>query len=98
MITQSSHDPVRYIQKNNVEETYIDDEWILLNLDQYTVTKVNKVGGFFWSLLHQEQTVESLLRTIVAEYRLDSSYEILEKDIEDYLSELIRCGLIQDVH
>lgn len=96
MTTHSVHKPARYIQNNKIDTTRLDDEWILLNLDEYTVTKINDTGGYFWSLLREEQTVDSLYEA-VSEYRFDSSHEIEKQNIEGFLSELLECRVIQHV-
>lgn len=99
MTAQDIKVQVQYIQKNHlVEATQFDDEWILLNTDDYTVTKLNELGGYCWSLLSDAQTVESLTQAIATEFGMDSSNDMAEKDIEDFVAELIQYGLIQDVH
>ena len=50
----------QYIQKGNYEATELDGEWIILNTDQYTITKLNDEGGHCWSLLNEVQTADSL--------------------------------------
>lgn len=98
MTTESIEKLERYIQKENVEATQLDDEWILLNKDHYTVTKINEVGGFCWSFLQEPRTIESLIRAVETEFGLDESYETVEMDIESFLAELIRCDLIEYAH
>lgn len=97
MTAQSVCQTASYIQNTNVETTRFDDEWILLNLDQYTVTKINKTGAYLWSLLREEQTVDSLYEVVVAEYGFDSSNKIAKLMIEDFLSELLEYEVIQIV-
>lgn len=96
MTTQAVQKMNRYVQYRNVETTQLDDELILLNLDQCTVTKLNEVGGFCWQLLQEPQSADSLIQAVGAEFRLDSSREVVERDIEGFLAELIQCRLIQN--
>jgi hypothetical protein len=84
----------QYIQKNNYETTKLDDEWIILNTDNYTITKLNDLGGFCWTLLQETQTINSLHQAIESEYNLTN--EKIESDIETFLSDLIKYGLIND--
>lgn len=85
-----------FIQTRNYEVTQLDDELIILNTDYFTITKLNAVGGFCWSLLSEVQTVESLMSAIQEQYL--SSDEHVESDIQIFLSDLIQCGLVQRDH
>ncbi|MBT2679809.1 PqqD family protein [Bacillus sp. ISL-35] len=82
---------VQFIQKNSFEATQIEDEWIILDTDQYTVTRVNDLGGFCWSKLCEAQTVDSLQTAIDQEYGAEC-----EKDsVVKFLTDLEKCGLIR---
>lgn len=82
----------RYVQKSNYESTHLDNEWIILNTDDYTVTKLNDIGGFCWSLLEAEQTLESLTQAVGREY-LET--KVSGREIEEFLSQLMECGLVK---
>lgn len=82
----------RYVQKSSYESTHLDNEWIILNTDDYTVTKLNDIGGFCWSLLEAEQTLESLTQAVGREY-LET--EVSEREMEEFLSQLMECGLVK---
>ncbi|WP_282173057.1 PqqD family protein [Cytobacillus firmus] len=82
----------RYVQKSSYEATHLDNEWIILNTDDYTVTKLNDIGGLCWSLLEAEQTLESLTQAVGREY-LET--EVSESEIEEFLSQLMECGLVK---
>lgn len=98
MTPESVQKPVQYIRKEHVEVTCLDDELILLNTGDYTVTKLNDIGGFCWACLQTTHTVESLLQAVDAEFDLEGQYDSAKKEIEAFLSELVRCDLIDDVH
>ncbi|MNR56144.1 Coenzyme PQQ synthesis protein D (PqqD) [compost metagenome] len=68
-------------------------EWIILNTDEYTLTKLNNVGGFCWSLLGAAQTVSSISEAIRKEF--ESVDETVEEDIEMFLNEMVARGLVQ---
>ena len=81
---------VQFIQKNSFEATHIEDEWIILDTEQFTVTRLNELGGFCWLKLREAQTVDSLHAAIDLEYGAES-----EKDsIDKFLLDLKKCGLI----
>ena len=63
---------IQYIQKGNYDVTKLDGEWIILNSDNFTVTRINEVGGLCWALLKEGQTVETLTQAILKEYELNA--------------------------
>jgi hypothetical protein len=85
----------QYMQTANCEATELDGEWIILNPNQYTITKLNDIGGFCWSLLSDVQTVESMTQLIMEKFPAVESERRVKKDIEVYLEHLLQCGLIQ---
>lgn len=87
----------QYIQKGNYEATELDGEWIILNTDQYTITKINDVGGFCWSLLNEAQTADSLTQSLLKRFSAGENEEQVKKDVEEFLANLVQCGLIDHV-
>ncbi|MCK1993424.1 PqqD family protein [Peribacillus muralis] len=86
---------VQYIQCSTVEATQLDEEWIILHTENFTVTKLNEIGGFCWGLLNQAQTVDSLVQSLSNQYV--AMEEISTRDIESYLLDLLQFGLIKHV-
>jgi hypothetical protein len=82
-----------YVRRNPYEAIQLDGEWIILNTDDYTVTQLNEMGGFCWSMLNQTQTLQSLIEAVHDKY--ESVNETVEEDIEAFLSDLVRCGLLK---
>ncbi|MFB5196807.1 PqqD family protein [Neobacillus sp. KR4-4] len=87
----------QYIQKGNYEATELDGEWIILNTEQYTITKLNDEGGQFWSLLTEVQTVDSLTQSLLAKFTTIENELQVKKDMEEFLANLVQCGLIEHV-
>jgi hypothetical protein len=86
-----------YIQKGNYDATELDGEWIILNTDQYTITKLNDVGGYCWTLLKEVQTVDSLLKSVTKRFTYSANGQQVKEDLEDFLVNLLQCELIQYV-
>jgi hypothetical protein len=82
-----------YIRKSNYESVELDGEWIILNTEGYTITKLNEVGGFCWSLLSSSQTIDSMVQALLDQYKIAD--EAVEEDIESFLADMMECGLIQ---
>ncbi|WNR43816.1 PqqD family protein [Paenibacillus roseipurpureus] len=78
---------------NDYESIQLDKEWIILNTDAYSLTKLNGVGGFCWSMLHTTQTVSSISDAVRKEFQFVD--ETVEADIEAFLQDLIDRGLVQ---
>jgi hypothetical protein len=86
-----------YIQKGNYDATELDGEWIILNTDQYTISKLNNVGGYCWTLLKEVQTVDSLLKLVTKRFTYSANEQQVKEDLEDFLVNLLQCELIQYV-
>lgn len=84
-----------YITKTATEATQLDDEWIILNTEDYTITKVNEIGGFCWSMLSTYQTVSSIVQAIEKKY---SSEHANKEDITRFLADLMKYELIEYAH
>lgn len=85
-----------YIRKEGYDTVELNNEWIILNSQEYTVTTLNEVGGYCWELLHEKQTVKTIVQELKGEYDIDK--ESVQADIETFLSNLMQYGLIQYAH
>lgn len=82
----------KYIQRAEYETTQLDDEWVVLNPEEFTITKLNKIGGYCWQLLRESQSVESIMLSIEKEQSPDEKVE--QEDVEHFLHQLMKCGLV----
>jgi hypothetical protein len=81
---------VQFIQKNSFDATHIEDEWIILDTEQFTVTRLNELGGFCWLKLREAQSVDTLREAIDQEFGAVCE----NASIDNFLSDLMKCGLI----
>jgi hypothetical protein len=88
----------QFIQKGTYDATELDGEWIILNTDDYTITRINEVGGICWSLLSEAQTADSLTHSLLGIYEIGESEELVKEDVEEFLQNLVECGLIHNVN
>jgi hypothetical protein len=77
----------------NVEAIEFENEMIVLQADRYTVTKLNEVGGFCWSLLIHPMSIKNLAAEVQKRY--DITEQEAQNDIENFLAELLKLGLVQ---
>ncbi|WP_226667530.1 PqqD family protein [Metabacillus litoralis] len=82
-----------YIKEREYETVQLDEEWIVMNTDKFTVTKLNGIGGYCWSLLENPQSIQSITQLVEIHYQIKNS--TLSNDIEDFISELINFGLVR---
>lgn len=82
----------KYIQTENCEATELDGMWLILDANNYTVTKLNCVGGFCWNALQQPHSLESLVAILKDNYL---NFEDAQ-GIKDFIAELVRYGLIKN--
>lgn len=82
-----------YIRATDSEAVELDQEWIILHPDQFTVTKINEVGGVCWGLLKEPQTVSSMAGFLAERYEIDSKEA--EADIEAFLLHMQQIGMIR---
>jgi hypothetical protein len=80
-----------YTRNNDYEAILLDDEWIILNTDNFTITKVNEAGGYCWELLQHSQNTVTLIEKIQEKF----NFEAKEQDILSFISDMIRCGLVK---
>ena len=85
---------IQYIQTENCEATELDGEWMILNSNQLTITKLNDVGGHCWSLLEQKQTAQTLTQSLLEKFPANDITEV-KQDIEEFLMNLMEYGLVQ---
>jgi hypothetical protein len=85
----------KFIQRSECEATQLEDEWVILDVHLYTITKINEVGGFCWSLLTQPRSLDMLVRAVTEEYNAVISTETVQQDIERFLSDLMSYGLVE---
>ncbi|WP_416828294.1 PqqD family protein [Ectobacillus polymachus] len=80
-----------YVRKQQFDAVQFEKEWIILNSEAYTVTKLNEIGGLYWLLLSEAQSAASLAHLMQNEY----GYEQDEQDIKLFLDDLMKYGLVQ---
>jgi len=84
--------PLAYKRTVNAEAFEVEGEWVIMHADQYTITKLNELGGLIWTKLEQAQTSDSLVAEILDVYEI--SEQEARADVEAFVQELLRLGLI----
>ncbi|RLQ96272.1 PqqD family protein [Falsibacillus albus] len=84
----------QYIRNDECEATQLNDEWLILNTNNFTVTKVNEVGGFCWNLLSEIQTISDLAYAVEKHFDGAGSNEKVRQELSEFMNELLKCELI----
>ena len=77
----------------NIELMEVDGEFLILDANLLTMTKINGIGAKLWTLLQQNIELNQIFTMIQEEYEIIAAE--LERDISVYLEELHRMGLIE---
>lgn len=86
-----------YRQFGSFETKRVGCEWVIFNMNKQTVTRLNEMGAFCWSLLANTQTIDSVIDAINDKFQLGCSQETVRKDLEDFLFDLLRFNMIRHV-
>ena len=89
-------DPDKVFQKKRgVVFRKIMDEMVLLNTRGGEVVVLNEVGGDIWDAIDGKRTFADLINYLLEIY--DENRENLERDLEEFLNQLLEAGLIEEV-
>lgn len=71
----------------------LEENWIILHPERFTVTRTNELGGICWSLLREPQTAGELGAYLAERYEV--SREAAEADVERFLEEMTQLGMVR---
>lgn len=76
----------------------IAQNWVVIPVGEQTlnmpgILTTNESGAFLWTLLEQEQTVESLTNAVLAEYDVGGNQA--RQDVLEFLDKLRDAGCIE---
>ncbi|MFB5189239.1 PqqD family protein [Alicyclobacillus fastidiosus] len=80
----------------HLEVVEADDEWIVLNASNYTITKLNKSGGQILSLLKNPASLRGMVDHLRDQYANVDQHT--ESEISAFLQELLEIGLVEPVN
>lgn len=83
----------QYECTNNIEIVEMDDDWIIMDTENFTVTQLNEIGALILQEVKDQRGLEEIIGTIAVKYDVDSV--IAKADALAFLEELKRIGLIK---
>lgn len=81
-----------FVRNPSCEAIELDGETLILNPEGFTITQLNPVGSYCWSLLSETHSVASLVVAVSNHYE-DTDHTV-EQDVSLFLHELMECGLL----
>lgn len=85
----------RYRWSPHVEATELDGEWVVMDAQGMTMSRLNEVGGFIWSQFEREALVESVTVLLTETYDVGSERALAE--VRDFVQSLHEAGLLEHV-
>lgn len=78
-----------------IEVRQKDDEWLLVNVKNFTMTKLDQMGGFCWSRLIEAHSLSMLMESARHYFSWDEDPKLMEETIQHRLNDLVSKGLIK---
>lgn len=85
---------VQFRWSKDVESHEMDGQWILMNAQDFTVTKFEGLGGFIWSHFREPSTKERIVELILEAY--DATREQVEMDVNHFVNHLLHLRLLDN--
>ena len=81
------------IRNTEIDDTDLDGEKVMMNLDKGQYFMMNEVGSRIWEIASEPKTVEEIVRALLNEYEVER--EQCENTVVEFLSELVKSDLIK---
>ncbi|ENQ3106271.1 Coenzyme PQQ synthesis protein D (PqqD) [Bacillus sp. 491mf] len=78
----------------NINIVEIDNEWIIMDTENFTVTKVNAIGAYILEEVRGQRELEDIICNIADNYDVDLN--TARSDVLIFLEELKGIGLIKN--
>ena len=84
------------ITKNKeIDDTDLDGEKVMMNLDKGQYFMMNEVGSRIWELINESTPIVNIIETLTNEYEVDE--ETCENTVMEFLGRLKNADLIKVV-
>ncbi|MGE0701881.1 MAG: PqqD family protein [Hyphomicrobiaceae bacterium] len=91
--TPASASPSAYRLVPSVMTSSVGREMVLLDTDNGIYFGIDEVGARIWALLAEGHGIAAISGRITAEYEVEP--DIAERDVRDFVGELIAKGLVE---
>lgn len=87
---------MKYVRKQNVTFSTIDDEVVLIHPESGNYFSFNKVGSYIWMCLENPISIEELEQRLMLKYSVSEAQ--CKKEVKEFLEELSEKKLIDVLH
>ncbi|WP_134702534.1 PqqD family protein [Ammoniphilus sp. YIM 78166] len=77
---------------SNLEIIEMDDDWIIMDTEHYTITKVNEVGAFILTRIKERKSLDEIEHLITSHY--DADPLTVKSDVLSFIEQLENIGLL----
>lgn len=77
----------------DIDDTDIDGEKVMMNLDKGQYFMMNKVGSRIWEIIEQPVKVNDVISTLLSEYEVEA--ETCKSTVMEFLYKLNKADLIK---
>ena len=81
------------IRNAEIDDTDLDGEKVMMNLDKGQYFMMNEVGSRIWEIASEPKTVEEIVRALLNEYEVER--EQCKNTVVEFLGELAKSDLIK---
>lgn len=78
---------------DHVQTVNLDNQMTLVNTESGVVARLNEMGGWVWSRLKQNASWDNAAKE--AEEQFGVTEEILKQDIDTFLNQLVKIGILK---
>lgn len=79
-------------RNNEIDDTDLDGEKVMMNLDKGQYFMMNEVGSRIWEILEESKSVEEIVQSLLNEYEVEK--EQCESTVIEFLGQLNKADLI----
>ena len=81
------------IRNAEIDDTDLDGEKVMMNLDKGQYFMMNEVGSRIWEIASEPKTVEEIVQALLNEYEVER--EQCKNTVVEFLGELAKSDLIK---
>lgn len=80
------------IKNTEIDDTDLDGEKVMMNLDKGQYFMMNEVGSKIWDIIEEKVSVKQIIKRLREEYEVDE--EICKDNVINFLGQLNKADLI----
>ena len=83
---------MKIVKNKKIEDTNIDEEKVMMNLEKGQYFMMNKIGAYIWDMLEEPRVIKDIINELLQKYEVD--YDTCKKEVLNYIVKLKEAELI----